>query len=290
MSAQRSTYRDSGAPGYAELARLANRIRQLSVEAVYTAGAGHIGGPLSVAEILTALYFAVANVDPDQPSAPDRDRVLLSKGHSAIALYAAMALRGYFDVDELLTFDSIDSRLQGHPDMTALPGLDMSTGSLGQGLSVGAGMALACRLTGHDYRVFVVLGDGECQEGQVWEAAHFASAEGLNNLVAVVDANGLSQWGRRLPPHEPVPHLAERWSAFGWNVVTGEGHDLKFLVDALGRSAASASGPTCVIARTVKGKGVKRFEGDYEWHSKVPTDEEFAEVMAELRDQEAARA
>src|SRR5690606_20892909 len=290
MSAQRSMYRDGEVLDVAELTHIANRIRQLSVEAVYEAKAGHLGGPLSVAEILAVIYFGVAKVDPQRPSASTRDRVVLSKGHSAVALYAALALRGYFPVDELLTFDSVGSRLQGHPDMTALPGLDMSTGSLGQGLSVGAGMALSCRFTGEDHRVFVVVGDGECQEGQGWEAAHFAAEHGLSNLCAVVDANGRSQWGRQQPPHEPVPHLAERWQALGCDVVTGDGHDVNFRVDALRNAGSSGDRPTCVIARTVKGKGVERFEGDFEWHSKVPTPDEFSEVMTELKDREATRA
>jgi len=257
---------------------------------VYAAKAGHLGGPLSVSDILAALYFDVAHVDPQRPDDPKRDRVVLSKGHSSIALYATLAVRGYFGVDELATFDQIGSRLQGHPDMTRTPGVDISTGSLGQGLSVAAGMALASRLSGTPYRAFAILGDGECQEGQVWEAARFAASQQLGNLVAIVDANGLGQWGSELPPHEPVPGLANVWRAFGWDVIEGDGHDLAFLTAVLDVPYADYGTPRCVVAQTVKGRGVKRFEGNYKWHSRVPTDAEYAEIVTEFDDTEPVHA
>lgn len=178
-----------------ELEALSRQTRRLIIESIHTAGAGHIGGPLSVTDILVSLYFNELRIDPTKPAAEDRDRLILSKGHSSIALYTVLALRGYYPVDELATFDQIDSRLQGHPDLTSLPGLDMSTGSLGQGLSPGIGMALGARLAGKDFHIWVILGDGELQEGQIWEAAFVAARYRLNNLTAIVDYNGLPQFG-----------------------------------------------------------------------------------------------
>ena len=209
------------------LAEIARRIRVEVVRTVHHAKGGHLGGPLSAAEILAALYFRVARVRPEEPEWPERDRIILSKGHSSVGLYAAMALRGYFPVDELATFDAVHSRLQGHPDMNLLPGLDISTGSLGMGISAGVGMALGARLTGSPARTFVMLGDGECQEGQVWEAAFVASRYGLDRLIAIVDHNRLSQFGwlagtaperTALPPEMPG-ELTARWAAFGWRVL-----------------------------------------------------------------------
>jgi len=270
------------------LEELARRIRVEIIRTVNHAQVGHLGGPLSAADILGALYFRVLRIRPDEPHWASRDRFILSKGHSSLVQYAAMALRGYFPVTELRTFDSPGSRLQGHPDMKLLPGIDMSTGSLGMGLSAGLGMALASRFTDVDPRVYVLLGDGECQEGQVWEAAMVAARYGADNLVAIVDHNKLQQYGWpgdsvdvRLPPQEP-DELVAKWSAFGWRVLETDGHEMRALVAALEATAQTRGRPTVVIAHTVKGRGVSYMEGDYRWHSKPIDPEEFALAMREL--------
>jgi transketolase len=272
------------------LAEVARRIRVEIVRTVNHAKGGHLGGPLSAAEILAALYFRVARIRPQEPDWPERDRIVLSKGHSSVGLYAAMALRGYFPVAELATFDAIHSRLQGHPDMNLLPGLDMSTGSLGMGISAGVGMALGARLTGRDCRTFVILGDGECQEGQVWEAAFVAARYGLDNLIAIVDHNGLQQFGwlaeaapERVPqPPEGPGELVAKWSAFGWRVLEMDGHDMAQVVATLEAASDGDGRPTAVVARTVKGRGVSFMEGRYYWHTRILTAEEYATAMAEL--------
>jgi transketolase len=279
----------------AEVERLEEIARRIRVEIIRTvnhAQVGHLGGPLSAADILAALYFRVLRIRPDKPHWPERDRFILSKGHSSLVQYAAMALRGYFPVDELRTFDSLGSRLQGHPDMKLLPGIDMSTGSLGMGLSAGLGMALGSRFTGVDPRVYVLLGDGECQEGQVWEAAMAASRYGVDNLVAIVDHNRLQQYGWpgetadvRLPPAEPGELIA-KWSAFGWRVIEGDGHDMADVVDALERAGERTGRPSVVIAYTVKGHGVSFMAGDYRWHSKPIKPDQFATAMRELGEPE----
>ncbi len=281
----------AGLADAAEIARLeamARRIRVEVIKAVNHARAGHLGGPLSAADLLAALYFRVLRIRPEEPSWPDRDRFVLSKGHSSIGLYAAMALRGYFPVDELATFDAAHSRLQGHPDMTRLPGLDMSTGSLGMGISAAMGMALGARLTGRDLRAYVMLGDGECQEGEVWEAAMSAARYGLDNLVAIVDHNKLQQYGwpgdgpdGRIPPQIPG-ELVAKWGAFGWRVIETDGHDMAAIVRALDEAAQGDGRPVVVIAHTVKGKGVSFMEGHYFWHTRAIKPEEFATAMAEL--------
>ncbi len=267
---------------------MARRIRVEIVRAVNHARGGHLGGPLSAADMLSALYFHVLRIRPDEPRWPDRDRFVLSKGHSSIGLYAAMALRGYFPVEELLTFDAAHSRLQGHPDMTRLPGLDMSTGSLGMGISAAMGMALGGRLTGRDIRSFVMLGDGECQEGEVWEAAMAASRYGLDNLIAIIDHNRLQQFGwrgdgpdGRLPPQVPG-ELVAKWTAFGWRVLEVDGHDMAAILAVLGEAVRGDGRPTAVIAHTVKGKGVSFMEGHYFWHTRLISPEEFATAMADL--------
>ena len=275
----------------AEIARLeevARRIRVEVVRSVNHARAGHLGGPLSAADLLAALYFRVLRIRPDEPRWPDRDRFVLSKGHSSIGLYAAMALRGYFPVEELATFDAAHSRLQGHPDMTRLPGLDMSTGSLGMGISAAMGMALGARLTGRDIRAYVMLGDGECQEGEVWEAAMAASRYGLDNLIAIVDHNKLQQYGwpgdgpdGRIPPEEPG-ELVAKWAAFRWRVIEADGHDIADILRALDEAARGDGRPTVVIANTIKGRGVSFMEGHYFWHTRAIKPEEFARAMAEL--------
>jgi transketolase len=259
-----------------ELDRLreaARRIRVEVIRAVYHARAGHLGGPLSAADFLAALYFHELRIRPEEPSWPDRDRFVLSKGHSSIGLYSAMALRGYFPVDELLTFDGAHSRLQGHPDMTRLPGLDMSTGSLGMGISAAMGMALGARLTGRDARAFVMLGDGECQEGEVWEAANAAPHYKLDNLVAIIDHNKLQQYGwpgdgpdGRIPP-QVAGEMAAKWTAFGWRVLEVDGHDMAAIVDVLAQVRVGDGRPVAIVSHTVKGKGVSYMEGHYYWHT-----------------------
>lgn len=273
-----------------ELEALSRQTRRLIIESIHTAGAGHIGGPLSVTDILVSLYFNELRIDPTEPAAEDRDRLILSKGHSSIALYTVLALRGYYPVDELATFDQIDSRLQGHPDLTSLPGLDMSTGSLGQGLSPGIGMALGARLAGKDFHTWVILGDGELQEGQIWEAAFVAARYRLNNLTAIVDYNGLPQFGW---PHEsghtrdiPIDDPGGKFRAFGWNVIETDGHDHQALLDAYAEAKAYTDSPTCIVAKTVKGKGVSFMEGDFMWHAQVPTAEDIEKSGLELADPE----
>jgi transketolase len=275
----------------AEIARLteiARRIRVEVIKAVNHARAGHLGGPLSAADMLSALYFHVLRIRPDEPAWPDRDRFILSKGHSSIGLYAAMALRGYLPVEELATFDAAHSRLQGHPDMTRLPGLDMSSGSLGMGISAGMGMALGARLTGHDVRAYVMLGDGECQEGEVWEAAMAAPRYGLDNLIVIVDHNRLQQYGwpgdgpdGRIPPQVPG-ELVAKWRAFGWRVLEMDGHDMADILRVLDLAAHGDGRPVAVIAHTIKGKGVSFMEGHYFWHTRPIKPDEFAQAMADL--------
>jgi transketolase len=252
----------------------ARESRRLIVETIFEAQAGHLGGPLSATDLLIALYFDVLRIDPARPDWPERDRFILSKGHSSIALYTALALRGYFPISELATFDAIDSRLQGHPDMRTLPGLDMSTGSLGQGLSPGAGMAIGAKRRGMDFRTYVMLGDGELQEGQVWEAAFVAARYKLDNLIAIVDHNRLPQYswpnagGEGLALHQP--EIAARWQAFGWRVLEVDGHDMAAIVQTLRHAHEGApSIPTAVIAHTVKGKGVSFMENQYAWHARL---------------------
>jgi len=281
----------------AEIERLqeaARRIRVEIVRSVYHARAGHLGGPLSAADILAALYFHVMRIRPDEPDWPDRDRFILSKGHSSIALYATMALRGYLPVEELLTFDAAHSRLQGHPDMTRLPGLDMSSGSLGMGISAAMGMALGARLTGKDVRAWVMLGDGECQEGEVWEAAMAAPRYRLDNLIAIIDHNKLQQYGwpgdgpdGRVPPQVPG-ELAAKWAAFGWRVLELDGHDMPAVVRVLREAELGDGRPTAIIAHTVKGKGVSYMEGHWFWHTRTIKPEEFEIAMAELGEPVAA--
>lgn len=283
-------------PDLRELEAIARAARREIVRAVAHAGGGHLGGPLSAAEVLTALYFRVLRIRPQHPDWPDRDRFIMSKGHSAIGLYAVLALRGYFPVDELSTFDAIGSRLQGHPDMTILPGLDMSTGSLGLGFAAGVGMAVGAKLSGADFTTFVLVGDGECNEGVIWESAHVAERYGLDNLVVIVDQNELQQFGwrdaeggRRKPPYAEG-QLRNRWSAFGWRVFEADGHDLAAVIDVLHAARRVEGAPTVILARTVKGKGVSFMENDYRWHSRVPTDEELRQALSELADPDASAA
>lgn len=283
----------------AEIARLeamARRIRVQIVRTVDHAKVGHLGGPLSAADLLAALYFRVLRIRPSEPDWPERDRFILSKGHSSVGLYAAMALRGYFPISELLTFDAADSRLQGHPDMTRLPGVDMSTGSLGMGISAGLGMALGARLLKLDVLTYVMLGDGECQEGEVWEAAFVAARYGLDNLVAIVDHNKLQQYGwqgdsidHRLPPQQ-AGELVAKWTAFGWRTVEVDGHDMTAIVAALEAARPGDGRPTALIAHTVKGRGVSFMEDKFFWHTGILTPAEFETAMAELGESSPAIA
>jgi transketolase len=272
----------------AVLQEMARRIRVEVIRAVNHARAGHLGGPLSAADMLVALYFHTLRIRPDAPAWEGRDRFVLSKGHSSIALYATLALRGYLPVEELLSFDGAHSRLQGHPDMTRLPGLDMSTGSLGMGISAGMGMALGARLVGLDVRAWVMLGDGECQEGEVWEAAMAAPRHGLDNLIAIVDHNGLQQYGwpgdgpdGRLPP-QAAGELAGKWRAFGWRVLEMDGHDMRAIVATFEDATHGDGRPVAIIAHTTKGKGVSFMEGHYFWHTRAIKPDEYEQAMREL--------
>jgi transketolase len=273
-----------------ELEEKAWQIRRLVIQTVHHAGAGHIGGPLSAADILAALYFRVLRIDPQNPDWPDRDRFILSKGHSAVGWYAALAVRGYFPVEELETFDSVNSRLQGHPDMTATPGVDMSTGSLGQGLSAGVGMALGAKLAGKDFHTWVMVGDGELHEGQIWEAAQVAPRYGLRNLTAILDHNKLSQYGwtysaegfAGVHREPPIIDPGGKFRAFGWRVVEIDGHDMEQILAACELARRAEGAPTLVVAHTVKGKGVTFMEGHYAWHSKPITEDDLRQALAEL--------
>jgi len=263
----------------------ASEARKLIIETVHHAGAGHIGGPMSATDILTNLYFHEMNIDPDDPRSEERDRFVLSKGHSAIGLYAVLALRGYLPVEELQTFDSLNSRLQAHPDMNTLPGLDMSTGSLGQGISAAVGIALGAKLQGKRYRTYCMIGDGESQEGQVWEAADIASKYELDNLVGILDYNKLQQFGwsgegksRKSPIHAPK----DRWESFGWHVIEIDGHNQEEIENAFNEAREVKTKPVMIIANTVKGKGVSFMENQYLWHSRIPTDDELNQAKKEL--------
>ena len=259
----------------------AAKLRSLAMEEVHTAASGHIGGSLSVADILTVLYFEAMKVDPKDPKNPDRDRLVLSKGHTTPALYAALALRGYFPQEELKLFRSIKGHFSGHPDMVHVPGVDMSTGSLGQGISATVGMAVAGKLDKKDYRVYTVLGDGEIEEGQVWEAAMAAAKYGLDNLTAIVDVNGLQIDGQTadVMPSEP---LDKKFEAFNWNVIKVDGHDVAAIAEALEKAKTLKGKPTAILAKTVKGKGVSFMENDAGWHGKAPNDEQYEKAKAEL--------
>ena len=269
--------------GMTELERRANDMRADIVRMIAEAGSGHPGGSLSCADILAALYFGgVLEHDPRNPQWEGRDRFILAKGHAAPALYAVLAQAGYIPREELATLRKLGSRLQGHPDSNQVPGVEVSTGSLGQGLSVAAGAAAGLKLDGAPQTVFALLGDGECQEGQVWEAAMFAAHRQLDNLVAVVDRNGLQIDGRTCDVCDPGD-LGAKFAAFGWDVAEVDGHDLDALVAVLGAAKAGRDGrPHAVIARTVKGKGVPFMENEAGWHGKAPNAEQAAEALAAL--------
>ena len=264
-----------------QLAILAAKARLLGLDAVHTAASGHIGGSLSAIDAITTLYFGVMNVDPDHPQDPDRDRFVLSKGHCTPALYPVLALRGFFPVEDLKLFRSIKGHYSGHAEMRHVRGVDMSTGSLGQGISAAVGMALGGKLSKKDYRVYTVLGDGEIAEGQVWEAAMSAAKYGLDNLCAMVDVNGLQIDGatKDVMPSEP---LDKKFEAFNWNVIHVDGHDYDALLQAFADAAACKGKPTVLLLKTTKGKGVSFMENNAGWHGKAPNDEQYAQAKAEL--------
>lgn len=264
-----------------ELELIAYKIRKHALIGVHSAKSGHPGGSLSIAEILSVLYFDEMNVDANNPKNPDRDRFVLSKGHCAPALYGTLAEKGYFPKEDIRTLRQADSYLQGHPDMKHIPGVDMSTGSLGQGICAANGMALAAKLDGKSYRVYAILGDGECEEGQVWEAAMFASHYKLDNLTAFVDFNGLQIDGDITKVMNPTP-FDQKFKSFGWNVITIDAHNVGEIKSAI-ESAKNCKGkPTVIIAKSVKGKGVSFMENNAAWHGSAPNDEQFEAAMKEL--------
>jgi len=263
----------------------ARSIRRGVISAVAAASSGHPGGSLSAVEIVTTLFFQEMNIRPEQPDWPDRDRFVLCKGHAAPLLYAALARRGFFPWEELTTLRQLGARLQGHPDMRKVPGVDMSTGSLGQGLSTALGMALALRLQGKDSYVYALLGDGELQEGQVWEAAMAAGHYGVNHLIGIIDNNGLQIDGSISEVLNPLP-LVEKWEAFGWRVVEVDGHSISALTGALRIARTEKAKPTMIIAHTIKGKGVSFMENRAEWHGSAPNAEQTEAALHELQDPE----
>ncbi|GMB01723.1 transketolase [Pelosinus sp. IPA-1] len=269
-----------------QLESYAKSIRSNIVAMVTEAQSGHPGGSLSAADILTTLYFAEMNVNPSDPHQVDRDRFVLSKGHAAPVLYATLAEKGFFPKEELLTLRKIDSRIQGHPSMKSLPGIDMSTGSLGQGLSAASGMALAARLDGRTNRVYAVLGDGELEEGMVWEAAMFAAHYKLDNLTAFVDFNGLQIDGPVSEVLSPLP-IPEKWKAFNWHVIEIDGHDIQAIYAAIQTAKTIKGKPTMIVATTIKGKGVCEMENKADWHGKAPSREQCELFMAQLNDLES---
>lgn len=265
-----------------ELQKTANEIRKGIVTAVHSAKAGHPGGSLSATEVFTYLYFEEMNIDPKDPKKPDRDRFVLSKGHTAPGLYSTLAHRGYFPVEDLTTLRKLGSYLQGHPSMQYIPGVDMSSGSLGQGISAACGMALSAKLSNEDYRVYTLLGDGEIQEGQVWEAAMFAGARKLDNLVVIVDNNGLQIDGRIEDVCSPYP-IDKKFEAFNFHVINvADGNDFDQLAAAFAEARATKGMPTAIIMKTVKGKGVSFMENQVSWHGTAPNDEQYAVAMADL--------
>ena len=263
------------------LEKKANDIRIGIIEGVYNAGCGHPGGSLSIADIMAYLYFEKMNVDEKNPKWEQRDRFVLSKGHTAPALYATLAHRGFFPVEELKTLRKTESRLQGHPDMKNIPGVDMTTGSLGLGISAACGMALSAKISGDSYRVYTVVGDGESEEGQVWEAAMFASHYKLDNLCMLLDWNGLQIDGPITEVMNPTPH-DEKFKAFGWNVIMIDGHNFDEIENAFNEAEACKGKPTAIICRTVKGKGVSYMENAVEWHGAAPKEEQYKIAIEEL--------
>lgn len=270
-----------------ELQKLANQVRKHIITSLHAAKCGHPGGSLSAADIITYLYYEEMNVDPGNPKKEDRDRFVLSKGHVAPALYAVLAMKGFFPVDELSKLRKTGEMLQGHPDMKGTPGIDMSSGSLGQGVSVAVGMALSAKLSGDSYRVYSMLGDGEIEEGQVWEAAMFAGHKKLDNLVLIVDNNDLQIDGSIADVCSPYP-IADKFEAFNFHVITIDGHDFDAIEAAFKEAKETKGKPTVIIAKTVKGKGVSFMENAVEWHGAAPNDEQYAVAMADLEKEDEA--
>jgi len=264
-----------------ELEKIANKIRIGIIEEVYRGKSGHPGGSLSIADILAVLYFNEMNVDPKNPKWEERDRLVLSKGHCSPALYSALAYRGYFNLDELKTFRNIESKLQGHPDMNKIPGVDMTTGSLGQGLSCANGMAIAGKLDNKKYRVYAILGDGEIEEGQIWEAAMSSSKYKLDNLCVIVDNNNLQIDGTIDEVMSPYP-IDEKFKSFGFEVINIDGNDIAQIMDALKTAKNIKGKPTAIVAKTIKGKGVSFMENQVKWHGKAPNEEQYKTAISEL--------
>lgn len=264
-----------------ELKEIATNVRKNALTAVHAAGSGHPGGSLSIADVLTLLYFEVMHVDPKNPNHPDRDRLVLSKGHCAPALYGVLAERGYFSRADMKTLRKAGSYLQGHPDMKSVPGVDMSSGSLGQGVCAANGMALAGKIDKKDYRVYTILGDGELEEGQVWEAAMYAPHYKLDNVTAFVDFNGLQIDGNVTDVMSPLP-IDEKFRAFGWHAIVCDGHDFEAMLAAINEAKETKGKPTVIILKTIKGKGVSFMENNAAWHGSAPNDEQYAQGMEEL--------
>ncbi len=264
-----------------ELSIIANKVRKHALTAVYSANSGHPGGSLSIAELLTLLYFEKMNIDPQNPKMPQRDRLVLSKGHTAPALYGVLAERGFIPVEDIKTFRKTGSYLQGHPDMKNIPGVDMSTGSLGQGVSAAGGMALSAKLDNQDYRVYSILGDGELEEGQVWEQAMFAAHYKLDNLTIFIDFNGLQIDGDIKEVMNPTP-IDKKFEAFGWNVLVVDAHDFNQLSDAVEAAKNCKGKPTAVIMKSIKGKNVSYMENAAGWHGAAPNKEQYDQAIAEL--------
>lgn len=263
------------------LKKFSAKIRKNIIEMVFQAQSGHPGGSLSSADIMTALYFNIMNIDPSNPKWEERDRFVLSKGHCSPALYSILAERGFFPKEDLLKFRQIDSYLQGHPDMKKVPGVDMSTGSLGQGISAACGMAMSAKLDKKDYWVYALLGDGEIQEGQVWEAAMSAAHYKLDNLIAFLDHNGLQIDGKITEVMSPEP-VQDKFAAFGWNVITIDGHIFEQIIDAVNQAKNTKGKPTIIIANTVKGKGISFMENGVSWHGAAPNQEQRDKAVEEL--------
>ena len=266
----------------AQLKKTAAQIRLDILDGVHAASSGHPGGSLSIAEVMTYLYFVEMNVDPKNPKNPDRDRFVLSKGHTAPALYGALAEKGFFAREEILKLRQVDSFLQGHPDMKGIPGVDMSTGSLGLGFSSACGMALAAKLDGKDYRTYTIIGDGESEEGQIWEAAMFAAHYKLDNLCAIFDWNGLQIDGTVEEVMNPTPHDT-KLEAFGFHVISIDGHDFEAIEAAFEEAKTVKGKPTAIIIKTIKGKGVSFMENQVGWHGSAPNDEQYAIAVAEIK-------
>lgn len=264
-----------------KLSEIAKNIRKGIIEAVYSGQSGHPGGSLSIADIMTVLYFYEMNINPENPKDENRDRLVLSKGHCAPALYSTLANRGFFEVEELRTLRNIESRLQGHPDMNKIPGVDMTTGSLGQGLSAANGMAIAGKLNNKDYRVYCIMGDGEIEEGQVWEAAMASNKYKLDNLCVIVDNNNLQIDGTIEEVMSSYP-IDEKFKSFGFQVINIDGHNIQEIIDAFDVARNVKGKPVCIIAKTIKGKGVSFMENKAEWHGKAPNQEQYEQAIKDI--------